>query len=192
MDMIFYVFLLTMVLTVGVWWLWFLEYKKFFIDDTRQKLFSIRDELFKAAANGDISFEDKSYKMTRTTLNGAIQYTHNLSAVKLVGSIVLFKLLGETPQLKNYQESWKKAFSSLESDSAKKIIVKVHQEMHLALFHHLVRSSIVLRVLIFPFAFFLLVLKNKQLDTTVTSSKTRKEWLAIDVEANSIGQRLAV
>jgi len=191
MDSVFYIFILTSTLIVSTWWLWFIQYKKFFIDDTRQKLFSIRDELFIAASRGEISFDDKLYGMTRITLNGAIQYTHDLTVAKLLGSIILGKFLGETPQLKNYRDSWSQAFSELEP-SAKKLILKTHRDMHRAMFNHIARSSLLLMAVIIPIGILLLLFKHKKLENAVVSNRARDEWISIDVETNSIGEKLAL
>ena len=191
MDMIFYIFILTALSTLGLWWLWFIQYQKFFIDETRQKLFHIRDKLFLAASNGEISFDEPLYKMTRTNLNGAIRYTHDLSLVRIIGAVVLARSLGETPQFKHYRESWNSAFEQVKSDSAKELIQDAHRKMHLALFHHVVNCSITLRLIIIPVGLCLLIFRKKKIDAAVTSNNTKDQWLAIDVETNMIGAQLS-
>src|SRR5215469_15899856 len=64
-----------------LWWLFSKELKAFYIDDTRQKLFKIRDDFFDEARNKNISFDAPAYQMTRYTLNGMIRFTHELSLV---------------------------------------------------------------------------------------------------------------
>lgn len=55
------------------------EWKRYRLDKLRDDLFVIRDDLFRAAANGDISFDSDAYKIIRTNLNGMIRFSHDLS-----------------------------------------------------------------------------------------------------------------
>ncbi|MHB1607407.1 MAG: hypothetical protein ACYCXX_02005 [Acidiferrobacter thiooxydans] len=71
-------------LLVGLWWLWFVGYRDYLVDRTRQDLFRIRDDLFDRAAAGEIGFDVEAYKVTRATLNGMIHYAHELSVLRVL------------------------------------------------------------------------------------------------------------
>tara|TARA_R110000772_G_scaffold181116_2_gene292450 strand:+ start:787 stop:1359 length:573 start_codon:yes stop_codon:yes gene_type:complete len=189
MNNLFYVYILLTALMLSTWWLWFFKYKSFYIDDTRQKLFKIRDQLFLAALDGKIGYDETLYKMTRTTLNGAIQYSHNLSAVRFAGALVVAKIIGETFQLQQYRASWDNAFEEAKTEESKELIKRVHAQMHLTLFHHVVRGSLILKFIVLPILILLLMLKKKTVDAFVTSKRTEDEWITIDVEANMMGRQ---
>ena len=193
MDTLFFSLILTVVLMIGIWYLWFFEYRRYLVDSTRQRLFSIRDELFTAAAiDSKIDVENPLYGMTRNTLNGAIQYAHDLSATHfLITTTFYHKAVVDTPQMKEYQKRWEKAFSETESESEKKLILKAHKDMHLAIFRHIVKGSLVLRILL-PIAALILMAKKRHLEQAITSKKARESWSILDAEANSIGERMAI
>lgn len=187
-----YALLLTAALMLSLWYFWFFEYKRYLVDNTRQKLFKIRNELFQSAVDGKIDFDEPLYSMTRTTLNGAIRFTHKISAWRLLGVIVLAKCRVEPKHVSDYKLTWKKSFSDVESETAKKTVLKAHSKMHLVLFQHLVSGSLVLRVLFFILAAIAFaIFKHKQIEKVVTSRK-RREWSVIDAEANSAGQQIFV
>jgi hypothetical protein len=58
-------------------------YTDYRIDKTRQSLFAIRDELFDAAARGEISFDSEAYRTTRLIMNGLIRFTHRASVMRV-------------------------------------------------------------------------------------------------------------
>lgn len=54
------------------------------VDEHRQNVFRVRNELFLYAARGNVSFDHPAYQMLRTTLNGAIQDSYSVSATKVL------------------------------------------------------------------------------------------------------------
>ena len=187
-----YALLLTATLMLVIWYFWFFEYKRLRVDTTRQRLFKIRDDFFQQAVDGKIDFNDPLYGMTRTTLNGAIRFTHKITAWQVIGVMLLANCRDEPEHISEYKESWAKAFSDVESETAKKTVLKVHYQMHIALFHHLIESSSFLRVFAMVMATLFYVFKYKNIDKAVTSPRVRSEWSVIDAEANSVGQRMFV
>lgn len=188
MDALIYNALLAIILFIGIWYIWFVDYKKYLNDSTRQRLFEIRDELFSAAEAGKVDFDNPLYCMTRTTLNGAIRYTHQLSGMHFIFTMILgHNDIKNSPQLKEYQERWESAFSKVESESQKKLILKTQKEMHLTIFFHIVRGSLVLRLLTIMLVLFLII-KKRKISNAVTSKSVRSKWTILDAEANCLGQ----
>lgn len=61
-------------LLAALWWLFYWPYRSYRLDETRHRLFVLRDRFFDAAADGEsIRFEDRAYGMTRTTINGMLR-----------------------------------------------------------------------------------------------------------------------
>lgn len=54
------------------------QYKKTMLEFYRMDIFELRDELFDYAAEGNISFDNESYQLVRTLLNGYLRYAENL------------------------------------------------------------------------------------------------------------------
>jgi hypothetical protein len=66
------------------------SYKKYCVDELRQRIFHVRDDLFDYASQGHIGFDNVAYMMTRTYLNGSIRFAERMTLVKLiVGSHIL-------------------------------------------------------------------------------------------------------
>lgn len=54
------------------------QYKNIMLEYYCMNIFELRDELFDYAASGNISFNDESYQLVRTLLNGYLKYAENL------------------------------------------------------------------------------------------------------------------
>lgn len=119
-----------------LWWVW-IEYKKFTIDKTRQRLFVIRDELFMKAANAEVSFDSEAYKLTRNLLNGAIRYTERLT----LSRVVRVNAILDHYEIQNrFSHSFAAAIKGLD-DSQKKVFTTALKETDQVLIRHLVHSN---------------------------------------------------
>ena len=67
------------------------------LDEFRQSMFVIRDELFDFALAGRIGFDDPAYRLLRHEMNGFIRYAHQLTFFRLVCTLLHWKALGEQP-----------------------------------------------------------------------------------------------
>lgn len=192
MDTLLFNLFLLAVLLVSVWYLWFFEYRKYLLDSTRQQLFKIRDDLFYAAAvEAKIDVNSPLYHMTRTTLNGAIRYAHDFNAMHFLLTVFYGgKTMAKSPLMEEYQDRWKEAFDTV-TDEQKELIIDVQQKMHLTIFHHIVRGSLVLRfvAMILSLVF---MLRDLRLEQAVVSKGARDKWSLLDAEANYIGEAIAV
>jgi len=85
MDMLIAVRLVR--LTLGVlliWAIFYLSIRAFLLDNLRQNLFAIRDDLFDFAADDGISFDDSSYRELRDDLNSLIRFANKVSMLRLL------------------------------------------------------------------------------------------------------------
>lgn len=62
----------------------FFLYNTFRVESIRQRIFSLRDELFDEALKGNISFNSQAYIATRSMLNGVIRYSHRISFARMI------------------------------------------------------------------------------------------------------------
>jgi len=77
-------------------------------------MFSVREELFDYAANGNISFDHPAYTSLRSMLNGYLRFGHKISLVHFLG-ILLMTLTSNKeymPQL--FTDRWKDATEGLD------------------------------------------------------------------------------
>lgn len=67
-----------------LWGLFYLSVRPLLLDDLRQKLFAIRDDLFDFAVDGAIDFNDRSYRELRSDINSLIRFADKLSFIRLL------------------------------------------------------------------------------------------------------------
>lgn len=180
--------LLASVLLVGIWWLYFIEYRNYRLDKTRQRLFHIRDSLFQEAESGALPFDSKAYAMTRKMLNGSIRFAHQISVIRLYGMIYAEVTVGQGRRGSQFSKEFADALTNV-GPEAKKAVERARLEMHEALFSQLVFNSIALTVL---FAIMLLVFLPFHWGKTLRKRLRRRllrddRWTTIDAETETIG-----
>jgi hypothetical protein len=75
------------------------------LDSFRQRMFSVRDEMWDYAAAGNISFDDPAYLLLRKLMNGLIRYGHQLTIFRAMMTTLKWHLFGHAPEL-NWQKKW--------------------------------------------------------------------------------------
>jgi len=172
---------------VGLWWLYFIEYRSYCIDRTRQRLFEVRDHLFQQAKEGAIPFDSNAYGITRRTLNGMIRFTHNLSLTRIVISMVTHRSSIDREYVTKYEKQMHDALCELPLHE-KKIILKTIFEMHMAVIYHIIRNSIVLMIIFEVLRHTLRWIRMWQkVRNYLIGKKSRSKWSIVDAEANGIG-----
>jgi hypothetical protein len=73
-------------LGLAVIWLWL--YRDYRVDFFRQRMFSLRDELFDEGCRGTISFDHPAYGMLRSTMNGFIRFGHKMGILNFIFFVV--------------------------------------------------------------------------------------------------------
>jgi hypothetical protein len=87
---------------LAIWALFYVSIRSYLLDDLRQALFEIRDDLFDMAAEGGaISFDDPSYKSLRHDLNSLIFFADKISFMRIA-------LTPVSEQATQLQEEWAK------------------------------------------------------------------------------------
>jgi len=179
------------VFAIGLWWLYFIEYRTYRIDHTRQRLFKIRDDLFKKAEEGIVPFDSKAYGIARTTLNGMIRFAHDLSFLRILIILFTYKKIDQGEHARRYHEEMCEAISTLPKP-ARKAILEAQLDMHLVLLAHIVRSSIILMVLLEPLRILLSVLLHWKVRRVLRSKRSRATLNIVDAEAREIGDDLPI
>lgn len=131
------------------WSLWFYFIKEYRISAFRERLFSIRDELFAFAADDGVPFDSPAYLQLRDLINGMLQFAHRVSFLTLLTSA---RNSSSNPKNSNPHQRWKKSLEVLEP-AAKERLEQIHEEIFSAYMKQLVEGSIVL----FPIAVILFI-----------------------------------
>ncbi len=175
---------------IGLWWLYFIEYRSYRMDHTRQRLFAIRDQLFQQWSEQGYDFDLKAYGITRNTLNGMIRFAHDLSLLRVIIVLITEKCISKGEHANQYGKILSDAITELPKP-ARKVILDARIEMHMALITHIVRSSIFLMLILEPIRLLLLTFHKWQFRSIIKSKRSRKLFLNVDAEANEIGSELA-
>ncbi|PIT38687.1 hypothetical protein [Snodgrassella alvi] len=82
---LFFVYMLITLVGLILFSYLYKQYKKAMLEYYRMGIFELRDELFDYAASGKLSFDDESYQLVRTLLNGYLRYAENLDIYCFLG-----------------------------------------------------------------------------------------------------------
>jgi len=120
-----------------LWVLLFWFYKDLCIELFRQKMFALREELFDAAASGEIPFDHKAYGRLRLTMNGAIRYAHHIT----LAQFFLLSLGQRREQHRlNYNDQMQKEMRDLNSKQVEKF-AEINRKFALLLLKQIFVSS---------------------------------------------------
>jgi hypothetical protein len=113
---------------VGILWsvLFFKLLPMYRLDSFRQKMFSIRDEMFDYAAEGNIAFDNPAYVLLRRQMNGFIRYGHRLTVFRCLMTAAIHKVSGIS-QEGSWHSEWQKSLDALESDIVREKLRSFYQ-----------------------------------------------------------------
>lgn len=115
----------------GIWVLLVWMYRDYRVDLFRQRMFSLRDELFDLAADSHIGFGHPAYRQLRDTLNGYIRFGDRLHAVPVLACSALLQD-GEAQEIEaEYTRRWSESTAGLDKsiiDSLNEFRMRMHRE----------------------------------------------------------------
>lgn len=170
-------------LLIGIWWLYFIEYKGYRLDATRQALFRVRDSLFEEAACGKLgpeAFDSEAYGMMRTMLNGGIRFAHKISFWRIFGTIYADKRYRDRKASQEFDQRFENALRRLPY-SGRKAILTARRDLHNVVIEHMVFSSFAFTVL------FTLTVVLGLSGLFIKRLLTKPRMSSIDAEVESIG-----
>lgn len=167
---------------LGMWWLYFVEYRSYLLAKARQDLFAARDTLFEAAARGDLPFDSAAYVMTRAMLNGSIRFMHRVSLIRIVGMIYANTMVRGPKARSKFSRDYAAARQEL-SAAGRQAIDAAHLRMHVVLIRYIVTRSLFLSM-VNLFAMLLAGLRQAVRKRILVD----KKWAVIDNEIKEVGQ----
>jgi len=181
---------LTVLFSIAIcaWWIFFVEQQSYWLDLTRQRLFAIRNELFDCAIQGKISFDHPAYKMTRTTLNGMIRFTHEVNLLYFLTIYFAHRFVFKRRRATDYERRFSSAIQTLPLEG-RAFIYRTIGEAHMTVLRHVMSTSPFLWPILKPLSIVSAALhKTNKLRKWALRGKNRKQpWVVLDAEANYIG-----
>lgn len=116
------------------------------LDSFRQGMFTVRDEMFDYAAEGNISFEHPAYVLLRRQLNGYIRFAHDLTVFRILMRVAAHKIRGEQ-QSSIWHADWEKAIQSIHNSDVENQLRNFHHRALMLAVKRLLFGSPVLWVM---------------------------------------------
>ncbi len=112
------------------------------VDEFRQSMFAIRDELFDFALSGAISFDHPAYRLLRESMNGFIRYGHQLTLFRLVCNFIRWNLHDE--RVFSWASKWDAALKGIDDDNLKQALRQFQSRAFTLVLKRLIAGSVVL------------------------------------------------
>jgi hypothetical protein len=139
-----------------IWVFFFWVYRDYCVEDFRQKVFALRDELFDTAASEKIPFNHKGYGRLRLTMNGAIRFAEDIS----FGQVILMSYFNRnSPLLETYKNEFDREIKSLPVQE-KKIVIDFQERLDDLLIEYLLTISPMMFFILMPLILIYLPLKS--------------------------------
>lgn len=144
----------------AIWYTFFWLFRRYTIDDFRERIFAVRAELFDLADSGQIPFNHPAYQLLRRTMNGYIRFAHQVS---LFNAILIPSALSDDEDRTSFVEAWDEKTEGLDSDIKKQLNRLLGRMGEVVLVHMIKRSpilSFILGILILVLAIPLVIAKG--------------------------------
>ncbi len=136
---------LTTLIAILVLLLWFWPAAR--LDQFRQGMFEIRDELFDYGASGRIKFDDPAYRLLRQLMNGFIRYAHQLTFFRVLMMSLMWMNLEDKPKME-WSEKWNNAIKRIESEQVRNDLSEFHNRVCSLVLQRIVTGSPSLLVMV--------------------------------------------
>lgn len=138
---------LSALVTLGMGLVFFyVIWRHYVVDVTRQDLFELRDQLFDLAAEGKLEFNSNRYKTLRRIFNANIRFTHELDWVHILAFYFAAKFKKKGVITKNAMHVMH-LVNTIDDEKTRHEVMKIMTKMHLVTAWHLFRTSFVLLLL---------------------------------------------
>jgi hypothetical protein len=129
------------------------------LDEFRQNMFSVRNELFDYAAAGHISYNDPAYRLLRQLMNGYIRYGHQLTFFRVFLTVIQSKTMGRANDL-TWTTRWEKALANIKDEKVRSSLSSFHDRTAILVATRLVFGSPVLIIFLLCAIFTMMVHKG--------------------------------
>ena len=126
-----------------IWGIFYIAFRRYLLDELRQKLFEIRDSVFDFAADGGIGFDDFCYRDLRDDINNLLLFADKLSFMRVLFAYWAGK---RNPATNRLVDQWIQELDRL-SPLAKKTLLEARVETWRVMIRYVIKRSVVLFVL---------------------------------------------
>jgi hypothetical protein len=127
------------------------------VDETRQEIFGLRDELFLYAMDNGL-FDTDAYKYLRSLMNGFIRYAHRLSATRVIMMYIVSRFVAP-PLPDSFSATWESCVATLDVSNRQKMLSFLKQH-EIIIASHILHRSLILRTVIKAYAMLLKVTRK--------------------------------
>jgi hypothetical protein len=123
-------------------WFFLFPYRRYRVSVLRHYLFAARDQLFAAAARGDLAFDDRAYGIVRTVINGLLMKSDGLS----LASFLIMRLAGATADLRESSEHFDNKLLAARgqlSPAGAAAVENAIAEIHFCVLTHILHISVI-------------------------------------------------
>ena len=167
---------------IALWAFFFFVRRSYWINFTRHELFRIRNQLFDEAATGVLNFNDEAYGLVRTTINGMIQFTHEINLMQMVTSYTVFRFGYKKEAVAQFEAQRMISFKEL-SKEGRQAALSALAEAHAIILLHIINTSFLLFLTLKPIIAILRI--KHQFKKFMKQYKSL--WRIFDTVANQIG-----
>ncbi len=136
---------LIIVMFFSLIWVWIFSYRSYFIDDFRDRVFHLRDELFDLAAQGNIAFDHPAYYRVRQLMNGSIRFAESISIWYFIYTNNFMKNDKESSKFLNELKADIETIENIEVQKKIKYFLNCHR---LEVIRHIVMKNLFLNIII--------------------------------------------
>lgn len=141
-----------------LWLLWCVLWRELHLDIFRQRLFNIRNELFRLAAGGGIAFNHPAYVLLRDRINFIIRFAHWFTFTRMAAAYVL--VTKRDPDSANrVARGWRQAVAEIESQDSRKKVQELHLRVNVVVGSSAAWGSLSALVVV-PFLILMELIKN--------------------------------
>lgn len=133
---------------IFLWFFVFWIYRDYCIDAFRDKIFTLRDDLFDAAASGLIDFDHPAYGLLRKTMNGLLRFGHKISFFELF--VYGFVFRKNLPRRVSFSSRWEEATRQLDNTTKAKMSQFRDRMAALIVIQAVIGSPLILCILFIP------------------------------------------
>jgi hypothetical protein len=123
---------------LAAWAIFYMSYRSYLLDNLRQALFEVRDDLFDLAAIGEVSFEDYCYRGLREDLNSLLLFADKMSFIRIA-----FTPMPENPNERH--EKWHQSMATA-PPLVRRELLAMHQHAMHEVMMYITRRSITLLI----------------------------------------------
>jgi hypothetical protein len=140
--------LITVWMFFAIVWIWVFCFRNYRIDEFRQNLFRLRDEMFDFAAEGNIRFDHEAYIQLRQLMNGAIRMAETLTFWYFLFDLLFYNHKEDQSKANSFTQLLFDNLNTIENQEFKKEMCRFHFLFHVEMIRHIVLRSFLLSIFV--------------------------------------------